>query len=111
MSDSVPTDERWELGARIGRYRCVPATPQEQTALSALGKVEFEAISIGRRGEGPQVAIIPLDEASVAHARLVVKAPELWEAVKLILPMVYDRLPISVQFEMEDLLKFVGGKS
>lgn len=74
--------ERWEIAPRVGKYRAMPANTWESTHLAALGKIDFDALSVGLPNGGPQVAIIPLDESSAEKARLVAAAPELLDALK-----------------------------
>lgn len=105
----IPAAERWELGARPSRYHCAPRNKDEGRQLAALSKVEFDALSIGRRGNGPQVAIIPLDESSQDHARLIVSAPELLAAVRLMLPEAERRLPHVDILAIKRLLIFIAG--
>jgi hypothetical protein len=64
-------DKRWVIGNRLARYYL-----KGKIAAKLIGAglpTEFDAISIGVEGHGPQVAIIPLDESSMEVANHIVK--------------------------------------
>lgn len=71
----------WTIGVRLSRYQAMGSNPREIERLAALGKVDFEAISIGT--ESGQVALVPLDESTIENAMLMAAAPELLEALEM----------------------------
>jgi hypothetical protein len=66
---SEHTKEPWRIGVRKNNYK-IEGSKEEMEILQRLGKVSFEALSIGMDEE--QIAIIPLDESSEANARRIV---------------------------------------
>ncbi len=65
----------WEMYTRRATYR---AGKKEEAKLKAYGMpTQFEAVSIGTK-QG-QVAIIPLDESSLANGQLITAAPDMCE--------------------------------
>lgn len=68
----------WQINPVTGTYRCIGSadhSDERLAMLAAIGKMQFEALSIGDvRG---QIAIIPLDESNRDNARLIASAPDL----------------------------------
>jgi hypothetical protein len=60
----------------------LPGNEEERVALEKIGGITFEALSVGTWGG--QVAIIPLDESNRDNANLIVAAPKLLNALRLI---------------------------
>lgn len=75
----------WEIGPRVARYRVIGSTEAEALTLRLIGADEFEALSIGRAPNGPQVAIIPLDESSREIAEAIVHFPEMVKAIRAVI--------------------------
>lgn len=84
-----PTFKPWIVNPVRGIYRCIGSadhSEERMTRLVALGKVQFEALSVGEdTHDGRQVAIVPLDESNEANARLIAAAPELLDIAKRLL--------------------------
>ncbi len=67
----------WEMYTRRAIYR---VGEKEEAKLKAYGMpTQFEAVSIGTK-QG-QIAIIPLDESSLANGQLISAAPEMYKAL------------------------------
>jgi hypothetical protein len=73
---------KWEIAPRRSTYQAIPANECDRETLAAAGKLTFPALSIGIAPSGPQVAIVPLDESSVEHARMIAALPELLYELK-----------------------------
>lgn len=74
MRDRTP----WSIGSRTNFYLVDPS-PMEKVAMVAAGlPLRFEAVSIGGE-EDNQVALVPLDESSVANAEFIVKAANAYD--------------------------------
>lgn len=63
------TKEPWRIGKRKNNYK-IDGNKKEMEILTRLGKVSFEALSIGV--DYAQIAIIPLDESNESNARRIV---------------------------------------
>lgn len=87
------TQGEWSIAPRIGKYQALPGNEEERVALEKIGGITFEALSIGTRSG--QVAIIPLDESNRDNANLIVAAPKLLNALRLIQKRMSDTDPFT----------------
>lgn len=69
--------QRWELNPLRARYRVVGPAARVERMLAAGLPLEFDAVSVGLRDGGPQVALIPLDESSVETGVAIAALPQL----------------------------------
>jgi hypothetical protein len=101
----------WTIAPRKNKYRAIPDDPEELQLVEKYGLDKFEALSIGTNSG--QIAIVPLDESSLANATLISCTPLLLDVAKGTVSLLEtigklipgNPLPEILQIQIRDILK------